>query len=164
MELLSMLSANELVAQTVSFLILFFILRAFFWKPILKLLDERKEKIASELKSIEEEKATAQEIMADYEAKLKTIDDAAKAEIQEAVLEGQKIIEQAKSDARSESEKIIIEARAQANRELAMTRQELKDEVVDLVLDATEHLLEEKMSDREDRRIVKSFLDNLDKT
>lgn len=163
MELLSMLSTNELVAQIVSFLILFFVLRAFFWKRILKLLDERKERIASEFKSIEEEKAAAQGIMADYEAKLKTIDDTAKVEIQEAMLEGQKIIEQAKTDARGESEKIILEARAQAHQELLKTKQELKNEVVDLVLDATEHLLEEKMSDKEDRRIVKSFLDNLDK-
>ncbi len=49
MELLKLLSTNEIVAQVLSFLILLFLLRKFAWKKILKILDERKEKIALEL-------------------------------------------------------------------------------------------------------------------
>ena len=163
-ELLKMLTANELVAQIISFLILFFLLRAFFWKRFLKLLDERKERVASEYKTIEEQKALAQKERAEYEEKLMAIEDAAKKKIQEAVSEGQKIIQQIKEEARNEAAKIITDAKEHVSLELVKAKEELKDEMVDLVLDATEQLLAEKMDDQEDRRVVKDFLDKLDKS
>jgi len=162
MELLKLLSTSEVVAQVLSFLILFFILRVFFWKRFLKLLDDRKERIAFESKKIEDERNKAEELKAQYLDKLKSIEDTAKSKIQEAALEGQKMLQQMKSDARTEAEKIINDAKDDVKREFSKAKQELRDEVVDLVLEATEHLLEEKINDKEDRRIVKNFLDRLD--
>ena len=47
MELLKLLSTSEIVAQILGFLLLFFLLRAFAWKRLLALLDERKARISS---------------------------------------------------------------------------------------------------------------------
>jgi len=52
MELLKLLSANEIVAQIISFLLVFTLLRIFVWKHFLKILDDRRDRIASELKVI----------------------------------------------------------------------------------------------------------------
>jgi len=164
MDLLKQLAANEVMAQIISFLMLLFLLRALAWKKILKLLDERKEKIASEFKRIEDDLASAALTRSEYEAKLKHIDETAKVKIQEAVFEGQKLKEEIKSSARAEADKIVANARVQAKTELLKAKEELKDDVVDLVLEATEHLLEEKMDDEEDRRIVKTFLEEIDKS
>ena len=70
MELLKLLSASELVAQIVSFLILFFLLRALMWKRILGVLDERKNRIATELQNIDDTKGTVEKLKADFETKL----------------------------------------------------------------------------------------------
>ena len=70
MGLLELISANEVVAQVISFLILLFLLRVLAWKKILKLLDDRKEKIAGEFKKIEDTKAEVAGLRADYETKL----------------------------------------------------------------------------------------------
>ena len=164
MDTLKMLAANEVVAETVSFLILFFILRAFAWKKILRLLDERKEKISSQLNKAQEDKEAIEKIKSEYQAKLKEIEDASKAKIQEAIFEGQRIIEDCKVQARREADRIIDEAKGQVEYEVAKVKEGLKSETIDLVLDATEHLLEEKMNDQEDRRIVRDFLDKLDKS
>ena len=56
MELLKMLSASEVFAQILSFFLLLFLLRKFAWKKILGLLDQRKEKITSDFKEIENNK------------------------------------------------------------------------------------------------------------
>ena len=164
MDTLKMLAANEVVAETVSFLILFFILRACAWKKILRLLDERKEKISSQLNKAQEDKEAIEKIKSEYQAKLKEIEDASKAKIQEAIFEGQRIIEDCKVQARREADRIIDEAKGQVEYEVAKVKEGLKSETIDLVLDATEHLLEEKMNDQEDRRIVRDFLDKLDKS
>ena len=42
-----------LIAQIVNFLIILFILKKFFYKPIIKLLDDRKKKIEESLKNAE---------------------------------------------------------------------------------------------------------------
>jgi F0F1-type ATP synthase membrane subunit b/b' len=52
-ELLKMLSGSEILAQILSFFILLFLLRIFAWKKILGLLDQRKEKISSQLSEID---------------------------------------------------------------------------------------------------------------
>ena len=65
MGLLELISANEVVAQVISFLILLFLLRIFAWKKILKLLDESKEKILGEFKKIEDTKAEVSGLKAD---------------------------------------------------------------------------------------------------
>jgi F0F1-type ATP synthase membrane subunit b/b' len=56
MELLKLLSGSEIVAQIISFLVLLFILRIFLWDKVLKVLDNRRERIASEFKQIEDTK------------------------------------------------------------------------------------------------------------
>ncbi len=163
MELLKLLSANEIVAQVVSFLVLFFLLRAFAWKRILALLDERRERIASEFKKIKDEKDAAGKMKADYEEKLRSLDDAARDRIQEAVLDGKKRADGIKKAAHEEAQKIIERAKADAGFERLKAKEELKGEVIDLVLSATEHLLGEKVTEEKDRRIVKDFIEEIDK-
>jgi F-type H+-transporting ATPase subunit b len=162
MELLKLLSANEIVAQILSFLVLFFLLRAFFWKRILKLLDDRKEKVASELKHIEDEKAEIEKIKSDYQDRLKSIEAAAQARMQEVVREGEKIGEEIKKGAHLEAEKVIRSAKEDAQREIAKAKEKLEGDIEDLVMDATQRLLKEKVTEEGDRRMVRDFLDELE--
>lgn len=163
MELLKLLSASELVAQIVSFLFLFFLLRALMWKRILGVLDERKNRIATELQNIDDVKSTVGKLKADYESKLGSAEAIGKVKIQEAILEGQRVAEEIKKEAQGQAEKIIENARADTRYELARAKEELKDEIVDLVLKTTEHVIQEKLTPQEDRKVVENFLDRLEK-
>jgi len=162
MDLLKLLSTSEIVAQAVSFLILFFIVRAFAWKRFLNLLEDRRGRIAAELKKIDDERAAAAKVRAEYEERIGRIEDEVKERLREATLEGQRITEEIRAAARTEAEKIIESARGETRHEIALAKEKLKDEVVDLVLSATGTLLEEKITDAEDRRIVEGFIQKLD--
>ena len=85
MELLKMLSASEILAQVLSFFLLLFLLRQFAWKKILGLLDQRKEKISSQLNEIEKSKVEIVQLKSDYESKISNIASQAQAKINEAV-------------------------------------------------------------------------------
>jgi F-type H+-transporting ATPase subunit b len=163
MELLKLLSTNEIVAQIISFLILLFLLKAFAWKPMLRILDQRRENIAAELKRIEDQKLEAQKTRVEFEQKLKSIEDIAKARIQDMMGQADKDARAIKDDAHREASRIISKAEADTAYELVKAKEQIKDEVAKLVLGATEMLLEEKITEERDKKLVDEFIDRLDK-
>jgi len=161
MELLKLLSANELVAQIISFLLLLFILRVFLWKRFLKVLDDRREKVALDIKEIEDTRAGLDRIKADYNARLNEIEKTAKAKTEEAIAEGRRIAEEVRQGAERDAQKFIENAKAAIADELARAKEELKGQIVDLTIDAAEKVVEAKLTEKADRKIVEGFLKNM---
>jgi len=162
MELLKLLSAPEIAAQIISFLILLFILRIFFWRRVLSLLDRRREKIASELKSSEATKLEIEQLKADYEARLNSIDLLVSERIKEAVSEGREITEEIKKKAQEEARGILEEANDSIKQELLKAKEELKAHIIDLTISATENIIGEKLTTEDDRKLVEDFLKTID--
>jgi len=162
MEILKLLSTSEIFAQIISFLILLFLLRIFAWKKVLKLLDERKEKMASGFKQIEDAKLELEALKKDYKVKLDGIDAAARVKIHEAIAEGRVITEEIRKKAFEQSEEIITQARDNIKYELTKAKEELKEKIVDLTIEATKNLIEEKFTGEDDERLVRGFLKDLD--
>jgi len=162
MGLLELLNTNEVLAQALSFLILFFLLRIFAWKKILKLLDERKERIAGEFKKAEENMRQAEQARLDLEAKLASIEEIKAKKIEEALSEGRKITEEVRKDAQLQAQMIINDARENIKYELSRAKEELKDKIVDLTIQATENIIQEKLTTEGDKKLVKQFLDKID--
>lgn len=162
MELLKLLSTNEIAAQIISFLLLFFLLRAFAWKRIIKALDDRKEKIYSEFKKIEQAREESLKLKSDYETRIAEIDKESKKIIAEALLEGKKLKEDLRKNAYLESQKIIEQARSEIKYELIAAKEELRDKIVDLSIQAAENLIQNKLSEETDRKLVRDFLNKID--
>jgi F-type H+-transporting ATPase subunit b len=163
MELLKMLSANELVAQTISFLILLFLLKRLAWKPVLKILDDRKNRIESEFKEIDELKADAERIKTDYEARIAVIEKTAREKIETGVNEGRRMAEVIKEAASKDAERIIEDARDVIKDETGRARETLKEEIIDITISAAEKIIAEKVMEKHDRKAVEEFLQMLDK-
>lgn len=157
------MSANEIVAQVVSFLLLLALLRIFAWKNLLKMLDDRRERIASEFKRIEEAQSAVEKLKADYDKRLAGIEAEARAKIQEAVAEGKKVSQEIREGARQEARAILGKAQENIEIEVSKAKQELKQKVVELTLGTTEKLLKEKITDEKDRKLASDFLDELEK-
>ena len=163
MELLKLLSANEIIAQIIGFIVLLILLRIFAWKRILGLLDKRKEYIASELKGIEDSKAVIEKIKLEYGARIDSIEETAKARLHEALNESKIILEDARKSANLQAQEIIDSAKKSVKYELAKAKDELKDEIVDLTIKATENIIKEKLTADGDRKLVKDFLEEMEK-
>ncbi|MFH1245457.1 MAG: F0F1 ATP synthase subunit B [Candidatus Omnitrophota bacterium] len=162
MELLRLLSTNELVAQIISFLLLLFLLRLFVWKKILGLLDARKEKIAAEFQRIEETQQEVKQLKAGYESKLALSEEEARKKTQETLAEAKKSAEQIKKKAHEEAQDIIDNAKQNIKCELAKAKEELKAEIIDLSLKAAQEVIQEKLSEEQDTKLVRDFLDKMD--
>jgi len=163
MELLRLLDIKDIVAQTVCFLLLFFLLRKFAWKHILALLDERRERIAGEFRGIEELRREAEAQKQEYARKLGQIDALAQARINAAVQEAERLAQEIALNAGKESQKLIESAREQISHEIVKAREELKESLVDLAIGATEKIISEKLSRQEEEKIVADFLHEVEK-
>jgi len=161
-ELLKMLSASEIFAQVLSFFLLLFLLRLFAWKKILSLLDQRKEKIRSEFDKIEEDKLEISRLKADYESKIAVIQEQAQVKIKEAIEEGRKINAQMRKQAHEDAQDIINDARKQVRHEVSKVQEQLKDRIVDIALGAARSVIQEKLTEDGDRRIVENFIKEME--
>ncbi len=163
MELLKLLSVNEIVAQIISFLVLVFILRAFAWKRILSLLDQRKEKIASEFKQIEDAKLEIEKIKASYEEKIGAIEEFSRLKIQKAVDESRHIAQEIKEKAQGDAKILMEKARDNIKIGLAKAKEDLKEKIVELTVIATEQIIKEKLTSEQDKKLILGFLEEADK-
>ncbi len=163
MEILKMLSASEIFAQAVSFILLLVLLRIFFWRKFLALLDQRAARISGELKAIEDAKLEVAQIKSEYKDKVSEIEGFAQKKIKEAVEEGRKMNEEMRKKAHEQAQDIIENAQKSVKYELSKVRQELKDEIVDISLKAAETVIREKLTEEGDRKIVEEFIQEIEK-
>jgi len=163
MGLLQLLNPGEILAQIITFILLLYLLRTFVWKRFLKLLDERKQTIASEFRKIEETKDELARFKADYDDRMKNIENAAKLKIQEAVSEGKRLSEAILEDAKEQAAKTIENAEETIAVELSKAKKELKDTIVDISISAAKKVVETKITEKDDRKLVEDFLRGVDK-
>jgi len=153
---------QQLLTHAVGFLIAFFILKKYAWKPILTLLDDRRQKIADEFSRIEVKKQEAEALLLEYETRLKKIEEEARAKLNESVAEGQKIASEIKADAQQEARGIISRAKSELERDVQKARAQLKQDLVGMTLGATERLLRERLDEKANRKLIERFLDEVE--
>ena len=162
MELLKLLNANELVAQVVSFLVLLAIMRVFLWKRFLGILDKRSSAISSEFKEIEETKNSISRIKTEYEKRLADIAIETKALIDRSTMEARQIADGIRAKAEDDGERLIEKARANLKDEVVKAKEDLKNSVVDLTIQIAEKVIQEKLSEKGDRKLVEDFINGVE--
>jgi len=151
-----------LVAQIFNFLILVVILTKVAYKPLMKVLTEREEKIASSIKSAEQDEIAAKKLLVDYQKQLAS-----------ARIEAQEIVDKATKLAAEEREAGIAETRIEIermrksaqvdierDRELAVAK--LKGEVVALSMAAAAKIIASNIDEKVNEQLVSEFIDKLD--
>lgn len=162
MELLKLLSTNEIVAQLVNFFLLLILLRVFLWKKMFAVLEARRERIAGEFGKIEAAKKDVEAMKADYHVRMAAIDRMAQQKMQEAADKGVLIAEDIRKKAEHNAQNMIDASREEIKRELAQVRNEVKARIVDLAIDAAKSVISEKLTEDDDRRIVEQFIEGVD--
>ena len=134
------------IAQILNFLFLVFVLAKFAYKPLMKMMEERKNKIAGDLANAEKAK-----------------EDAARQEAQE-------IVENARRTAQAAHDKIMAETKAEQEQAIAsakdaITREkqqalgEIRAQVINLSLIAASKIVEQKLGSEEDKKLAGDIVD-----
>jgi F-type H+-transporting ATPase subunit b len=156
------LAIEQVLTQVVAFLIMLWILKKFFWKPILGLLEKRKELIASEFDSIEEQKGEIKKLADHYHHQIKNIEMESKAEIQKAIEKGQKLAQTIEFETHEKAAAILHKARQDIVKEMQQARVQLKEEIVNLTVMATKKLIKETLNEEQHKKIIKASIEQID--
>lgn len=158
------LDLGLIVTQIIGFLLALWILKAFAWKPLLKMLDDRKQKIISDIKEAENIKSDANRVLDEYQSKLRDIETEARSRIQEAVSDGNRIASEIREQAREESRQILARSREELTRDIAKARVQLRDDMADMAIRAAEKIISAKLDSSEHKRILDDFLKEVDRS
>lgn len=149
---------GTLIWQIVNFVILCAILGHFCYKPVLKVLDDRKARIQNDLDSAKAAAADANKLKESYEAQLRDAQIQAQDIVSKAVKEAQV---QAQAQIEAAREAIAKEkdaASKQIERERAEALEDLKKQVAALSCDIASKIISTNMTpDTNDRLIAESI-------
>jgi F-type H+-transporting ATPase subunit b len=134
-----------------AFLILFFILKATAWKPILKSLDEREKGIADSLATAERIKAEMAQMKSENEALLAKAREERALLLKEARDTKDKIINEAKGQAKVEAGKIIADARIAIEQQKMAALTDVKNQVGTLVVEVAEKILRRELANKSEQ-------------
>ena len=137
-----------IIWQLIFFLLLFFVLAKYAWKPILATLKEREGQIEGALRLAEQTRAEMTQLKANND-KLQAEARADRDQIIKAAkVASDKMINEAKDKAAAEGKRIIEDAREAINNERNAIVAQMKKEVVTLSLDIAEKILRKELSDK----------------
>ena len=148
----------QFVVNILSFLLLLAILKKFAWGSLLKLIDERRAKIASEFEAIEKAKQEIAALKAQYQEQMARIEEEARKKIQESIGEGRRISAEIEEDARTHARQTLEKTKEAVTLEVAKARAELKEQVVDLAIQVSHKVLQQNLDEETDRRMIESFI------
>lgn len=135
-----------LIWASVSFILLLILLKKFAWGPIMLALKTREEMIEAAIVDAQQARKEVEELSI---TKKQILEDAKKeriALIKEAQEFKVQIIEEAKSTAQKESEKIVAAARAQIEQEKLNAIRDIKNQVAVLSVDIAGVILKQELS------------------
>jgi len=146
----------------VVFFISFFVLRKWVYPAILTALDARAATIAQSIDSAERTRTEANQVLADYQKRLK-----------EARGQADEIVARARQTAEAHEREAQVKAKAQRDQMMEQTRrdieaetrraiQEIRREVADLTVMATEKVTRKVLTEEDQRRLIDEAMSELD--
>lgn len=146
---------------TIVFIVFFFLLAKFAWKPILNAVNNREESINSALLAAENAKRDMQNLKADNEKLLVEARAERDNMIKDAREIKEKMIADAKLEAQSQADNMIAQAKSAIEGEKNAAMAELKNEVSSLSLAIAEKVLQEELtSTATQTKLVEKMLDD----
>ena len=142
------------LAQIVNFSILLFVLYKFAYRPVLKMLDDRTDKIEKGLADAEKSQKKLKEIEEKEKEVLIDAKKQAKEIIKKAEEQAQVNKEELIVTAREESDKITEKAKKVAGEEKDKMVAEVKMEISELIAVAVEKIVDEKLDGAKDAQII----------
>jgi F-type H+-transporting ATPase subunit b len=158
-KLISEFSIGLFFWQTIIFIALILLLKKFAWKPILDSVNEREQGIKDALLSAEKAREEMASLQSDNELTLKKARVERDTLLKEAREIKQKLIDDAKSEAKNEASKIIAQAKEAIQNEKNSAIVDLKNQIADLSVGIAEKVLQSKMSeDKAQMNLVKELI------
>lgn len=130
-----------LLAQIINFLIILFLLKKFFYKPITKALEDRKKRIEESLKNVDLIEKKLNDVQKESTMIIDQAQKNASSIISNAKDEAEMILTEANLQARNNLEEALVNARDQIEETKRQAQRQLQKETITLVISVVRRVL-----------------------
>jgi F-type H+-transporting ATPase subunit b len=154
----SAFNGGDIIFQLAMFIILLALLKKFAWGPLMGIMREREEHIASEIESAEQSRAEAKKILEEQRELLK-----------DARGEAQGLIENAKKQGEIQREEIVVAAREEADRlkesakiEIEQQKEKavaaIREQVASLSVLIASKVIEKELTEADQEKLINEYI------
>ena len=161
---LNMQTFIQMIPALISFIVLALVFTYFLYKPVRRILQTRADRIAEDIANAEADKASASELKAEYELKIKDIEAERAAILEEARLEANKRLSIILGDAKTEASEIRDRARRDIVAERERVKAEVHQAIIDISTDMAAKLVSATIDKRDHDRLFAEAMDDLETT
>ncbi len=152
-----------LVSQLINFTLMVVLLTILLYKPIQRMLAERRDRIAKSMADVDAAREAAARAQADYDKHIAEAQRKAQEIIGQAAQAGEKVRAEIEADARREADAIRQKAHEEAQAEKARLLSEVQSQIASLSMAATEKVLGRAVDSAAQRQLVDQVLAEMGK-
>ncbi|MHB8157028.1 MAG: F0F1 ATP synthase subunit B [Desulfocucumaceae bacterium] len=152
------ININDMIWAIINFVVLVAILNKFLYKPILGMLEARKQDIKNQLAQASDARNEALQVKEEYTREMQN----ARQEAQDLIGKASKLAEESKvgilQEARTQSEKVLKKAQEEINLEKEKAKAELRNEVASLAVMAAGRVLGRTINPADHEKMISQFV------
>ncbi|MPM30425.1 ATP synthase subunit b, sodium ion specific [bioreactor metagenome] len=147
----------DIVEHILNIIVLFVILRALLYKPVLSFMKKREQGFEKQRQDINHDMESAQKLKSEYENSLAGARSEAQETIREGVQRADTSAKEILEKAEQEGKALLAQAREQAQREQREVETAMKNEVTALAVGLATKILEREISLEDNREIIEQY-------
>ena len=151
----------QIVVSLLNLLILFLIIKKFLYKPVKNMLKSRQENVDRQYSEASEHLARAERKEEELNEQLSSAEQRAEEMLEDATVLAQKRGERIVDEARQEAQDIIRQARNSAEMEKKRVQGEIKEQIVDVSIALSEKLIEREIKEEDHHTLIESFISQI---
>ncbi len=152
------INPSTLIATIINFIILFAVMKHFFFEKVQGIIDERENLINDKLDYADEEAEKARMIAIENERMLKNAREEGKLITERHKQKAEKVYDEIVAEAQQEAKIIIERAKVEINREKEKVEDKLKREAIDLAIELSKKVIEKNIDEEKNREIIGEFI------
>jgi F-type H+-transporting ATPase subunit b len=148
-------SPKEMAIQILSTLVLFLIVRFFFWNKVTDYLEGRKEAMAQEYNDAQNAKDEAKGLREEADAELTMIKMKSKSMVDEAKIRGEEERRAILNKAKSEADKMVVDATKEIESNIEKAKNSINDEIVSVATLMAEKIIGKEIDEKKHKDMIK---------
>lgn len=153
-------NGGDIIYQLLMFIILLALLKKFAWGPLMGVMKQREEHIASEIESAEQSRAEANKLLEEQKELLKEARQEAQNMIENSKKHGENQRQEIMEAARQEAERLKENARREIAQEKENAVQALREQVASLSVMIASKVIEKELSAEDQEKLISEYIES----
>lgn len=157
------LNLSSIIFTVINLLVLVYFVHRFLFKPVRAALKARQDELDTSYREAEEANTKARDLKQQYEDSMAKIDTERQEKLEAVRLQASSEYDEIIGNAREKADKIIAEAKIEAQRQAEQKQHEMEEEVAMLVSKAAYKIAASKDSVENNQKLYDTFLEDAEK-